>query len=62
MISDKIKKGLGRAPHRALLHATGIPREEMDKPFIGVATSFSDVIPGHIEMRTLERFIEKGVH
>ncbi len=62
MRSDKIKKGLERAPHRALLYATGIPKEEMDKPFIGVATSFSDVVPGHIEMRTLERFIEKGIH
>ncbi len=62
MRSDRIKKGLGRAPHRALLYATGISKEQMDKPFIGVATSFSDVVPGHIEMRTQERFIEKGVH
>lgn len=49
-------------PHRALLYATGIPRTEMNKPFIGVATSFTDIIPGHIGMRDLERFIEKGVH
>ncbi|MCK7467511.1 MAG: dihydroxy-acid dehydratase [Desulfosudis oleivorans] len=34
----------------------------MDKPFIGVATSFTDIIPGHTGMRDLERFIEKGVH
>lgn len=62
MKSDKIKKGLERAPHRALLHATGLPRSEMKKPFIGVATSFTDLIPGHSGMRDLERFIEKGVH
>ena len=62
MKSDKIKKGLERAPHRALLYATGIPRTEMKKPFIGVATSFTDIIPGHSGMRDLERFIEKGVH
>jgi dihydroxy-acid dehydratase len=62
MKSDKIKKGLERAPHRALLYATGIPRTEMKKPFIGVATSFTDIIPGHTGMRDLERFIEKGVH
>lgn len=62
MKSDIIKKGLERLPHRALLYATGIPRTEMDKPFIGVATSFTDIIPGHIGMRDLERFIEKGVH
>lgn len=60
--SDRIKKGLDRVPSRALLYATGIPAGEMKKPFIGVATSFSDLIPGHIGMRDLERFIEKGVH
>ncbi|MBI5666126.1 MAG: dihydroxy-acid dehydratase [Nitrospirae bacterium] len=62
MKSDLIKKGLERVPHRALLYATGIPRTEMNKPFIGVATSFTDIIPGHVGMRDLERFIEKGVH
>ncbi|HDH01179.1 MAG TPA: dihydroxy-acid dehydratase, partial [Nitrospirae bacterium] len=62
MKSDLIRKGIERLPHRALLYATGIPRSEMNKPFIGVATSFTDIIPGHIGMRDLERFIEKGVH
>ena len=62
MRSKIIKEGLERVPHRALLYATGIPRTEMDKPFIGVATSFTDIIPGHIGMRDLERFIEKGIH
>ncbi|MBF0317026.1 MAG: dihydroxy-acid dehydratase [Nitrospirae bacterium] len=62
MRSDKVKKGIERVPHRTLLYATGIPPSEMDKPFVGVATSFTDIIPGHIGMRELERFIEKGVH
>ncbi len=62
MKSDRIKKGLERAPHRSLLFATGITRSELNKPMIGVATSFTDLIPGHIGMRDLERFIEKGVH
>jgi dihydroxy-acid dehydratase len=62
MRSDRIKKGLERAPHRSLLFATGITRDELAKPMIGVATSFTDLIPGHIGMRDLERFIEKGVH
>ncbi len=62
MRSRKIKKGVERVPHRALLYATGIPKSEMEKPFIGVATSFTDIIPGHIGMRDLERFIEKGIH
>ncbi|MFZ3122152.1 MAG: dihydroxy-acid dehydratase [Thermodesulfovibrionales bacterium] len=62
MRSRTIKEGLERVPHRALLYATGIPKSEMKKPFIGVATSFTDIIPGHIGMRDLERFIEKGIH
>lgn len=62
MRSKTIKCGLERMPHRALLYATGMPKSEMDKPFIGVATSFTDIIPGHIGMRDLERFIEKGIH
>jgi dihydroxy-acid dehydratase len=60
--SDTIKCGIERIPHRALLYATGMPKSALDKPFIGVATSFTDLIPGHIGMRDLERFIEKGVH
>jgi dihydroxy-acid dehydratase len=62
MRSSAIKKGIERVPHRALLYATGIPRSEMSKPFVGIASSFTDIIPGHIGMRDLERFIEKGVH
>jgi dihydroxy-acid dehydratase len=62
MRSDVITKGLERVPHRALLKGAGVPQSEMDKPFIGVATSFTDLIPGHVGMRDLERYIEKGVH
>jgi dihydroxy-acid dehydratase len=60
--SKTIKEGIERVPHRALLYATGIPRSEINKPFIGVVTSFTDIIPGHIGMKDLERFIEKGIH
>jgi dihydroxy-acid dehydratase len=62
MRSDRIKKGVERAPHRSLLLSTGMTRDELEKPMIGVATSFTDLIPGHNTMRDLERFIEKGVH
>ena len=62
MRSDRMKKGLERVPHRALLYATGMPRDEVRKPFVGIASSFTDLIPGHIGMRDLERYIEKGVH
>jgi dihydroxy-acid dehydratase len=62
MRSNTITEGLERTPHRALLKGTGLPQSEMGKPFIGIATSFTDLIPGHVGMRDLERFIEKGVH
>jgi dihydroxy-acid dehydratase len=61
MRSDKIKKGLERVPHRALLHATGLSKKDLDRPFIGIASSFTDLIPGHIGMRDLERYIERGI-
>ena len=62
MRSDSIKKGLARTPHRGLLMAAGVSRKNMDAPFIGIASSFSDLVPGHITMRDLERQIEKGIH
>lgn len=62
MKSDNIKKGLARTPHRGLLMATGVSRKNMNAPFIGIASSFSDLVPGHIGMRDLERQIEKGIH
>ena len=62
MKSDNIKKGISRAPHRSLLYATGVSPKNIDKPFIGIASSFTDIVPGHIGMRDLERQIEKGIH
>ena len=62
MKSDRIKKGITRAPHRALLYATGVTQKAMDRPFIALVSSFTDFIPGHAGLRDLERYIEKGVH
>lgn len=62
MRSDNIKKGIARTPHRGLLMATGVSKKNMNAPFIGIASSFSDLVPGHIGMRDLERQIEKGIH
>lgn len=62
MKSDIIKKGIARTPHRGFLLATGVSKKNFDKPFIGIASSFSDLVPGHIGMRDLERQIEKGIH
>ncbi|MDA8123200.1 MAG: dihydroxy-acid dehydratase [Deltaproteobacteria bacterium] len=62
MRSDRTKKGLERMPHRALYCAAGVPQAAMGKAFIGVATSFTDLVPGHVGMRSLERVVENGVH
>ena len=62
MRSDKIKRGVERTPNRALLYATGVVKEDFAKPFIGIASSFTDLIPGHTGMRELERSIENGVY
>ena len=62
MKSDIIKKGIARTPHRGLLMATGVSKKNINSPFIGIASSFSDLVPGHISMRDLERQIEKGIH
>ncbi|MDD5680110.1 MAG: dihydroxy-acid dehydratase [Candidatus Omnitrophica bacterium] len=61
MRSDKIKRGIERAGNRALLYATGLGKKDMAKPFIGVFSSQSDIIPGHIGMKRFERFIERGI-
>ncbi len=62
MRSDQTKKGLERAAARALMYATGLPRSEVDKPFIGIGSSFTDLVPGHVNLNDLVRFVEKGVH
>ncbi|MCS7231487.1 MAG: dihydroxy-acid dehydratase [Elusimicrobiota bacterium] len=61
LLSDEIKKGVTRTPHRALLYAVGISHSDLDKPFIGIASAYSDIVPGHIHLRELERWIERGI-
>jgi len=60
--SDRVKKGIDRAAHRGLLYSVGVTPDQLKTPFIGIASSFSDLVPGHAGMRDLERMIEKGVH
>ncbi|MBI2560211.1 MAG: dihydroxy-acid dehydratase, partial [Planctomycetes bacterium] len=60
--SETITKGLERAAARSLLYATGVSKEDLGKPFIGIASSYSELIPGHTHMRRLETAIEKGVY
>lgn len=61
MRSDKIKKGIERAPHRSLLYALGCGPEDMVKPFVGIVNSFTEVVPGHMHLRTLAQAAKDGV-
>ena len=62
MRSDEVKQGIQRTPHRALLYATGVTEKQINSKFIGIASSFTDLVPGHCSMREIERQIEKGIH
>lgn len=61
MRSDTIKKGLQRAPHRSLLRACGVTDEEMGRPFIGVANSFTDIVPGHLHLNQVAEAVKLGI-
>lgn len=61
MRSDEVKKGHSRAPHRSLLRATGLKDEDFDKPFIGVANSFIEVIPGHFFLDRVSKIIKDEI-
>jgi len=61
MRSDTVKKGLERAPHRALLRACGIKEEDLDKPFIAIANSYCDIVPGHVHLDKVGELIKREV-
>ena len=61
MRSDMVKKGIERAPHRALLRAVGCSSDDWDKPFIGVINSFSEIVPGHIHLQTIAKAVKEGI-
>jgi dihydroxy-acid dehydratase len=58
MRSDQIKRGVERAPHRALLRATGVTTEDMTKPFIAVVNSYVDIVPGHTHLQGFGRVVK----
>ncbi|MGD9125544.1 MAG: dihydroxy-acid dehydratase [Desulfarculaceae bacterium] len=62
MNSEEIKKGPQRVAHRSLLHCLGLAPEELDKPLIGVANGFNEVIPGHIHLRELTQEVKAGIY
>jgi dihydroxy-acid dehydratase len=61
MKSNGIKRGVERAPHRSLLYAVGCSPADMDKPFIGIINSFSEIVPGHIHLRDIAESVKAGV-
>jgi dihydroxy-acid dehydratase len=61
MNSDKIKQGDERAPHRGLLRATGVTSDDFKKPFIGICNSYTQIIPGHVHLDEVGRYVEKYV-
>ena len=61
MVSERIKEGINRAPHRSLLRATGIKDKDFDKPFIGIANSFTEVVPGHVHLNDLVVYVKRGI-
>ncbi len=61
MRSDKVKKGYERAPHRALLKATGVKDEDFEKPFIAIVNSYVDIVPGHVHLQSFGKMIKEAV-
>jgi dihydroxy-acid dehydratase len=61
MRSDAIKRGVERAPHRSLLKACGVRDEDMDKPFIGIANSFVEIVPGHVHLQEFGRIVHQAI-
>ena len=61
MISDQIKVGKERAPHRSLLFATGMKRADVKKPFIGICNSYESFVPGHCHLNKVGQYLKKCI-
>ena len=61
MISDAVRKGVQCAPQRSLLHALGMTNEEMDKPLIGIVSSYNEIVPGHMNIDKIVEAVKLGV-
>ncbi len=61
MRSDTIKKGYEKAPHRALLRATGMKEEDFDKPFVAIVNSYVDIVPGHVHLQDFGKLVKDAV-
>lgn len=61
MRSDRVKRGADRAPHRSLLNALGLTAEEMDRPIIGIVSSYNEIVPGHMNIDKIVDAVKAGV-
>ena len=61
MRSDNVKKGMQQAPHRSLSNALGFTKEEMDKPMIGIVSSYNEIVPGHMNLDKIVEAVKLGV-
>src|SRR5512134_3105948 len=61
MRSDTVKKGYEKAPHRALLRATGLQDEDFNKPFIAIVNSYVDIVPGHVHLQEFGKLVKDAV-
>ena len=61
MYSDRVKKGVARAPHRSLFYAAGLTPEELARPIIGIANSFNEIVPGHVHLQSVAEAVKAGV-
>jgi dihydroxy-acid dehydratase len=59
--SDELKRGLERTPHRSLLKSLGLTDEDFDKPFIGIANSYTSIVPGHIHLNQITEAVKAGI-
>ena len=61
MRSDAVTKGAQQAPHRSLFHALGMTQEEMDRPLVGIVSSYNEIVPGHMNLDKIVNAVKQGV-
>ena len=61
MKSDSVKKGMQQAPHRSLFNALGMTEEEMERPLVGIVSSYNEIVPGHMNLDKIVQAVKMGV-
>ena len=61
MRSDAVKTGTQQAPHRSLFNALGMTKEEMDRPLVGIVSSYNEIVPGHMNLDKIVAAVKQGV-